>query len=143
MSDLRNAILIRGDFYAFNLKFNGQVLANSTIRFTAKKSLKDSDSKALIRKSSVNEAGIKIIKQSSTEILAEIELLPSDTNNKNFSTEVPLFYDIQVTKPDGLPITVESGKFTVVPDITQEDTFIPPPPVEGQLDNFPTDGGVV
>lgn len=86
-----------------------------TIRFTAKKDLKELDATAAISKSTLS--GIAI--DSSTQ--ATITIQPSDTGSKEIDgEELVLDADIQMASADGTQVyTLASGKVTIEADVSR------------------------
>lgn len=121
--------LIRGDFYAFNLRIAGDRVASEingsvNVTFTGKVDPGHSDEKALFRKTLQN-GGVKYLgvedivtyNGKSRAATYQIRLLPSDTDA--LTTPAIVYADIQLDDgiSDGERYTVNRSRFTVVSDI--------------------------
>ena len=104
--------ITRGDsqWYTLNVTAGGepQDLTGSTVFFTVKRSLADTDDEAVIHKSITTF-------DNAINGIATIKLTNSDT-------DLPLmryFYDIQITLPGDFVKTVMKGSFDVVYQVTE------------------------
>lgn len=121
--------LVRGDFYAFNLRIVGDRVASEingsiNVTFTGKTDPNHGDDRALFQKT-LRNGGIKylgvedIVTYSGKSRAAtyQIRLLPSDTDS--ISPPAIVYADIQLDDgtPDGERYTVHNSRFTVSGDI--------------------------
>lgn len=94
-------------------------LADKTIWFTAKKSLRDLDEDAVIAKK--NGAGITVLPPEPGEDIqnqAKIEVAADDTKGLPSKT-VRLEWDVQVKEVGQEPFTLERGDIRINADVTQ------------------------
>lgn len=112
--------IYRGDTVALDLAVTSGTssiardLTDSTLFFTVKQQKGDSDSSAVIKKSSPIADGINITNASNG--LATVSLSPDDTDSLKTG---PHWYDIQIKTPSGCISTIATGKFVVATDITR------------------------
>lgn len=104
--------VIRGDDVTLTLTFtdkNGVIidLTNSTVFFTVKRKVSDTDANALISKTITSFAA-------PTTGVCTVSLTDTDTN---LSSGV-YYYDVQLVDATGLVSSIEKDKFVVIKDIT-------------------------
>ncbi|MBD2364528.1 hypothetical protein H6G36_25700 [Anabaena minutissima FACHB-250] len=118
---VKNSTFMRGDTETIRVRISGQSLSpdNFGFKFTAKASIADSDTSAIIQKSSAVDGGITITALNPNVIEAAIAIASSDTESLMDGDE--LFYDIQMTTTSPISVrTLEKGKFKIEGDITLE-----------------------
>lgn len=112
--------IVRGDTCAWSVAvtFNGAVfsLVGCTLRFTVKRSPKDSDADAVITRTSVGN-GISITDAANG--LAQIVLTP--THTANLQPLENYVWDLQVTTVSGQVYTPDGlrGKISVIADVSR------------------------
>jgi hypothetical protein len=92
-----------------------QPLTGCTVRFSLKYSPLDADDRALAQLTSAAGGGIEL--QSTPSNRALIRVPPSATEPLLASTRV--WYDVQVTEPDGQPYTPQYGQIAVLLDLSR------------------------
>lgn len=113
-----NLLMVRGDTYQFDIAVtnNGTAvdLTGMTIRFTAKRNVRDADVSAVIALSTAT-TGISVL--SATAGTARITI-PSSATTGLAAHKVELPYDIQLVDSSSNVFTVTRGVLTIVPDVT-------------------------
>ena len=89
-------------------------LTGATLRLTAKRSLKDADSDAIV----VLTTGTGITVTDASGGLAEAEIEPDATDDLGNVT-LALAWDLQLTTTEGRVFTVASGTLTITPDVSR------------------------
>lgn len=112
--------MYRGDDETLDVEivdFDGSPLniTGGEVLFTAKKSSRQTDDVAVIKKSSVTNGGISITDGPGG--VAEVYILPSDTADLYAPTE--LTWDVAFVDVTGKRRTVASGQLVIKPDVTR------------------------
>lgn len=118
--------LTRGDDKVYTITVLGADglaadLTGCTVRWTAKRKRSDSQSAAVIAKSTAVGEGIALASPQSgaTKGKAYLTFVPADTASLTIlASTLVLCYDVQVTTGAGLVNTTMQGDFTVTADVT-------------------------